>query len=305
MDGYASASSAMELHGIKTTVYTTCPSLILCDTELMRLAPAEMISAGFGDMAAKLISVADWKIAHIITGEYYCEEIAAMMRRAYSAVLASANGLKERDEGAVRSMTKGLILSGLAMSFAGVSRPASGMEHTFSHLLEMFALARGAQPASHGLQVGCGVREALRLYERAYIFEPSAEKCRRVSEAFDESAWERGMRSVFGAQADTLIEKAREERRNAPEKIFARGMAAVEHWEDIRAVIAEVLAEKSSLEAALDMLDIPSIASIGELGYTPYEAQNALTYSKDLRARYIFTSMCADIGLTETIPYFV
>ena len=39
MDGYASNSSAMELEGIKTTVYTVCPSLILCDTEIMRKAP--------------------------------------------------------------------------------------------------------------------------------------------------------------------------------------------------------------------------------------------------------------------------
>lgn len=301
MDGYASDSSAMELSGIKTTIYTTCPSLIVCDTEIMRHAPMEMITAGFGDMAAKLISVADWKIAHLITGEYYCDEIAALMSRAYSAVLSSAPGLRARKSEAVSTLTEGLVLSGIASAFAGVSRPASGTEHTFSHLLEMFALARGAQGSLHGLQVGCGVRETLKLYERAYDFTPSEKTCRAASGGFDEQRWRRDMRAVFGAQADELIRRAEDERRNAPENIYARGMAAVNNWGAIRAVIAEVLNERPRLESALDSLNVPSVENIAELGFTPDEAHLALAHSKDLRSRYIFTGMCADIGLTSVI----
>lgn len=298
MDGYASNSSAMELQGIKTTVYTTCPTLICCDTQILRQAPEEMLCAGFGDMAAKLISITDWKIAYIVTGEYYCEQIAALMQRAYRNVVENAQGIANREEPAVRCMTEGLVLSGIAMSFAGISRPASGMEHTISHLLEMFALARGAQPAAHGLQVGFGVREALRLYRRAYEAAPEMERCRRAAESFSEEKWETQMRAVFGAQAEPLIAQAVREGRNLPETRLRRAENAIDHWPQIRREIGLALAQADELEAALDRMHIPKLDEYGRLGYTRQEAENALRCSKDLRARYIFTSLCADIGLT-------
>lgn len=297
MDGYASNSSAMELAGIKTTVYTTCPTLICCDTRFLRQAPEELLSAGFGDMAAKLISITDWKIAHWVTGEYYCERVAALMRRAYTNVLENAEGIAARKEPAIRCMTEGLILSGITMSFAGISRPASGMEHTISHLLEMFALARGAQPAAHGLQVGYGVREALRLYQKAYAYTPDLETCRRVAERFSETDWEKKLRTLFGAQAETLITQALQEGRNLPENRLRRARSAIEHWPQIRSALGEALEQAERLEAALDRMRIPALGEIGQLGYTHEEAENARIYSKDLRARYIFTSLCTDIGL--------
>lgn len=297
MDGYASNSSAMEFAGIKTTVYTTCPTLICCDTQILRQAPEEMLSAGFGDMAAKLISITDWKIAHWVTGEYYCEQVAALMRRAYKSVLENVEGVAARKEAAIRCMMEGLILSSVAMSFAGISRPASGMEHTISHLLEMFALARGSQPAAHGLQVGYGVREALRLYRKAYVFTPDLEVCKRTAACFSETEWEEKMRGVFGKQAETLIARAVREGRNLPENRLRRAYSAMEHWTQIRSALGEALEQANRLEAALDQMKIPQLGEIGRLGYTQEEAENARKYSKDLRTRYIFTSLCADIGL--------
>ena len=49
-----------------------------------------------------------------------------------------------------------LILSGIAMCFATTSRPASGLEHYFSHMWEMMALERGLPYDLHGIQVGVG-----------------------------------------------------------------------------------------------------------------------------------------------------
>src|SRR5699024_2140661 len=49
-------------------------------------------------------------------------------------------------------VVKALVSSGVAMSIAGSSRPASGAEHLFSHQLDR--IAPGA--ALHGHQVGVG-----------------------------------------------------------------------------------------------------------------------------------------------------
>lgn len=292
MDGYASNSAAMELKGIKTTVYTACPSVIICDTEIIRNAPFDMLCSGFGDMAAKIISIADWRIAHLITGEYYCENVAELMLDACNKILDNAEKLYKRDEYAVREMMKGLVLSGITMSFAGVSRPASGMEHTISHLMEMFSLARGRQPASHGIQVGYGTRIALKLYHAAEGFAPANDPV-----IFDSKKWESEMREVFGNQAETLIDNAMKEGRNSTENILERRNNAIMHWEEIQAIIAGVTAQAEKLESGLDMFHIPQIDEPEVMGFTPQDIEHAVLYSRDLRNRYIFTSMCFDIGL--------
>lgn len=105
------------------------------------------------------------------------------------------------------------------------------------------------------------------------------------------------MRGVFGKQAETLIARAVREGRNLPENRLRRAYSAMEHWTQIRSALGEALEQANRLEAALDQMKIPRLGEIGRLGYTQEEAENARKYSKDLRTRYIFTSLCADIGL--------
>ena len=298
MDGYASNSSAMELDGVKTTVYTVCPSLILCDTEILRNAPFDMLRSGFGDMAAKIVSVADWRIAHLVTGEYYCENVAQMMLRACMEIVECVPGISTREEKAIRNMTDGLILSGIASSFTGVSRPASGMEHSVSHLLEMFALAKGREPAFHGLQVGYGLRAAFRLYEMASKAKFTVEGCEAASQ-FDEAAWEDEMKAVFGRQAAVLVENALKEKRNSREAILKRGMEALRHEKEIRQIVSETLAYMPQVIQALDRMEIPALNAPEKLGYSKEEAVNAVVYSNDLRARYIFPSLLSDLGILD------
>lgn len=297
MDGYASNSSAMELKGIKTTVYTVCPSLILCDTEIMRQAPGPMLSAGFGDMAAKIISVSDWRIAHLITGEYYCDKVAGLMLEACEKVLDNVSGISRRDEYSVRQLTEGLILSGIASSYAGVSRPASGLEHTLSHLLEMFSLARGRQPASHGIQVAYGTRVALKLYRQIYDFRPSREYFEQAMGAFSQSAWESSMKEVFGRQAEALIEASRKSGRNSLSTAQEHFSKAMEHWQEIRKIAAFALDREKALNAALDKMNLPRISQPELLGFSQEDINNALIHSRDLRDRYILSSLCWDIGM--------
>lgn len=299
MDGYASNSSAMELGGVKTTVYTVCPSVVICDTEVMRGAPKAMLCAGFGDMAAKVVSIADWRISHIVCGEYYCEGIAQMMLGAYTRILNNVDGIMRRDESAIRLLTEGLVLSGIASSFSGMSRPASGMEHTVSHLLEMFALARGMQPAPHGIQVGFGLRAALRLYAAARQFTPTQEKFELAHMSYSPDEWESGLRAAFGAQAQCLIDGSMRDRRNDSGEAEKRFAAALAHWDELCAIMDSVLTQEAQITAALDLAGIPGLGQPQLMGYSHQEEIDAVKFSRDLRSRYIFTSLCWDIGLTS------
>jgi len=66
--------------------------------------------------------------------------------------IKSADAIKEGLVESAAVVVKGLISSGMAISIAGTSRPASGSEHKFSHALDIIA----PQPALHGEQCGLG-----------------------------------------------------------------------------------------------------------------------------------------------------
>jgi glycerol-1-phosphate dehydrogenase [NAD(P)+] len=181
MDGYASNSSSMIRDRVKVSLYNACPAAIIADTMIMKDAPERMLQAGLGDMLAKYIALCEWRISRIVTGEYYCEEIAALMRRSLEKIVSAAPRLLTRDPEVIGAVTEGLILSGVAMAFAQVSRPASGLEHYFSHLWEMFALDRGLPPELHGIQVGVGTALCLRIYDRLKKTTPDMETVERAT----------------------------------------------------------------------------------------------------------------------------
>ena len=93
MDGYASASSSMSMDGLKVSLPTRVADVIIGDVDILKNAPDHLLKAGLGDMLAKYISIAEWRIAHIITGEYYCEEVAQLIRTALKKCTDNAAGL--------------------------------------------------------------------------------------------------------------------------------------------------------------------------------------------------------------------
>jgi len=72
--------------------------------------------------------------------------------------LESADAIKEGLIESAALVVKALISSGMAISIAGTSRPASGSEHKFSHALDIIA----PKPALHGEQ--CGIGTIMMMY---------------------------------------------------------------------------------------------------------------------------------------------
>ena len=109
MDGYASATSSMDRDDLKASLNRRCANVIIGDVDILKNAPAHMLAAGLGDMLAKYVSIAEWRIAHIITGEYYCEKVAQLVRTALKKCADNAEGLLNRDETAVAAVSLWLM----------------------------------------------------------------------------------------------------------------------------------------------------------------------------------------------------
>lgn len=297
MDGFASDTSSMLRDGVKVSLPSQCPEGILLDTEILSQAPMEMLQAGIGDMAAKYISICEWKLSHLITGEYYCEEIAGLVKKSLKTCMESAGGLARRDEEAVGNVAYGLVLSGIAMSYAGISRPASGTEHYFSHIWEMRALQQHKKYSLHGIMVGVGTMLALSILNNIEKIEPDRQKALEYVNRFDLEDWKQFVRNVFGSAAGTIIRREEEEKKYDKELHRVRLETILSRWEEIRRIIREELPDEDWVKEQLMSVGAP--VNPEELGLSREEVRNAFLATKDIRDKYISTRLLWDIGMLE------
>lgn len=164
MDGFASYSAPIVDRGFKFSYDAKSPEVIIGDTKILAAAPAELKSAGFGDMIAKYIGLVDWQISALLTGEFYCERIASLTREAVDGLLEMADRVTVDDEYTAGKIFEALLKTGVGMSFAKNSRPASGSEHIIAHLLECVELRDGIIPNYHGDDVGVSTLKMLEYY---------------------------------------------------------------------------------------------------------------------------------------------
>ncbi|MHC1605444.1 MAG: NAD(P)-dependent glycerol-1-phosphate dehydrogenase [Candidatus Methanofastidiosia archaeon] len=157
-DGISSSRASIKTKNQKTSIKALPPLAILADTKVIAGAPYRFLAAGCADLIANYTAVKDWEMASRLKGEYYSEYAAQLSLLSAKLMIKNAGIIKKGSEGSVRKVLKGLISSGIAMSIAGSSRPASGSEHLFSHALDEIA----PHPAMHGEQ--CGVGSIMMMY---------------------------------------------------------------------------------------------------------------------------------------------
>lgn len=157
-DGITSPRASIRDHRGSASIQAQAPLAILADTALIVKAPFRMLAAGCGDVLSNVNAIRDWRLAHRLRNEEYSSMAAALSQNAADMILEAAQDIRPGLEESAWVVTKALIVSGVSMSVAGSSRPASGAEHMVSHTLDKLAPGR----ALHGEQ--CGVATILTLY---------------------------------------------------------------------------------------------------------------------------------------------
>ena len=171
MNGYASANVAPTLNGLKSLVRARPPAAVLADPRVIAGAPSEMTASGLGDILAKSVSSTDWRLNHILFGDYYCPRAVGLIEEIEPLYLERPAALRERNPEAIEALFTGLLLTGVAMTMAETSAPSSGGEHMVSHALDMLASAEDCGHDLHGRQVGIGTILASELYRRVLAVE--------------------------------------------------------------------------------------------------------------------------------------
>ena len=296
MDGYASATSSMTVDGLKVSLPSKCADVIIGDIDVLKNAPMRMLQSGLGDMLAKYISIAEWRIANEITGEYYCERIAQLIRTALKRCVNNAEGLLSRDGEAVKAVFEGLVIGGIAMAFAGVSRPASGVEHYFSHVWDMRGVEFGTKVDLHGIQCAVATNIAAGLYEKVLTITPDKEKALAYARAFKYEEWAIELRRLLGFGAEAMIALEAKEQKYGVEKHEKRLSVILKKWDKIQEIIREEIPAQKQIESILDKIAAPKTAK--EIGID-CDLSITLKATKDIRDKYVLSRLLWDLGVME------
>ncbi|RQG91576.1 NAD(P)-dependent glycerol-1-phosphate dehydrogenase [Natrarchaeobius halalkaliphilus] len=151
-DGIVSNRGSVPDGDTRHSVAAEPPLAVVADTEILADAPWELTTAGCADIISNYTAVMDWRLAKRLKDVEYSEYAAALAEMTAEILVDNADMVRPGLEESAWVVTKALMSSGVAMSIADSSRPASGAEHLFSHQLDR--LAPGA--ALHGHQVGVG-----------------------------------------------------------------------------------------------------------------------------------------------------
>ena len=284
MDGYASVGSALILDGMKVTKSARVPKAIIADIDVLAGAPMDMIRAGYGDIIGKYSCLNDWRLSHLVNGEYICDFVLNATYKTVEDTVKLADGIRGRDPEAIGALMEALVAVGILMAYVGNSRPASGSEHHMSHYFEITGIVRGEEYLPHGIDVCCSAVETARIREKLL----AVDNINSFEYNFDKEKYESEIRRIYGSISDEVLALQRKTGWYKKDRISIYK----EKWSDIRAILSDcpTSAEMLSLceKVGISYLDFKTL-------YGDEKIADGLLYSKDLKDRYSVLWMYYDL----------
>jgi len=290
MNGYTSTTASITLRsGLKTTKKAHAARGVFFDLQVNAAAPAHLIASGFGDSICRPTAQVDWYFAHRLFGTAYREAPYALQAEDEVELFARSAGVGNRDPEAIGYLHRLMTLCGFGLSIAGMSHPGSMGEHQISHWIDSFAGAR--HPGTvHGQQVGITSVTMARLQERI-LSQTKAPKVRPT--VVDED----GIRRRYPAAAvDMCLAASRAKAMDAA--ACDRFNAELERqWPELRARLIEMSIPADTLAGHLRAAGGATTAE--ELGLDVDLYREALLHAREIRDRYSFLDLAADMGILE------
>ena len=303
VDGYSSYGAAIvSPNGVKETYACPAPRAIVADVGVLLTAPRAMAAYGFADLMAKSPAGAEWILAAEIGAERWDDVAWHMVQDDLPVALGDAGGVARGEAAATEKLAKGLMLGGFAMQRMASSRPASGAEHRFSHILDMSHHTFNGKSCSHGAQVGVFTLYMTRFIEALLDFDMAALDIDRCVARWPE--WETGGRALAletfaGTDFPDLGVKESVQKGQTKEELRATLVRAKARWPEIVARIRAQLIPSVEVERRLKAVGSPSCPA--EIGVAEGFAPNNARYAMLMRFRYNVLDFAFRLGMLETL----
>ncbi len=261
VDGYSSFGAALRSpEGAKQTYPCPAPRAIVADLDVMRTAPKWMAASGFADLMAKVPAGADWILASELGAAEWHESAWHTVQDGLKDAIGDPEGVVAMNTEPLTRFVEALMLGGFAMQDMQSSRPASGAEHMFSHLLEMRDHTFKGEIVPHGIQVGVFTLFMCRVYEQMLAFDYSTldvESCLSNWRPLEEQ--ERIGAAMFaGTKFPDIGVKAARAKFIDREATKARLEDFKARWPTIKARLAEQMVPSREIERRLKVVGAPT-----------------------------------------------
>lgn len=278
MDGYASVGAAMILKGMKETVNCRTPKAIIAEPEVLCKSPIDMIRAGYGDIIGKYSCLNDWRLAGLVLDEYICEFVYDFVANEVEKVAPLANKVAKRDPDSVSILMQALVNVGIAMSYVGNSRPASGSEHHFAHYFEITGILNNREYFFHGIDVAYAAVVTASLREK--ILAQAATAPEKISLCpTDEKKWQEDINRIYKTSAPEVMALQK--------KIGLYGKQEKFGIKENFDRIAKILLQAPSSEYMMNLInDVGLSFDTFVEKYGTENINDAIMYAKDLKDRY-------------------
>lgn len=279
MNGYLSATASVSDQGYKASYAAHLPLAVLCDLSVIAAAPGRLSKSGLGDSLARATAQADWLMSHLLLGTPYDETPFQLTASHEAVLLDNARGIALKDAQSVQLLMQVLLLSGLGMTVAGGSHPASQAEHMLAHTVEM--MGREATPTLHGEQIAVTTLLCSHI-QRSLLDRPPT--LRREMFPLDAMTMHFGKRI---AEESARAYLAKQERINQS-GLTNRGLR--ERWSSVSEKIAKVMLSPERILSILQAAQAPQRLEM--LGWNEQDFALAATYAPFTRDRFT----CLDVA---------
>lgn len=285
MNGYVSLTASITMHGHKSTLPAQPPVGAFFDLGVLAGAPKRMIRAGIGDSICRTTAQADWLLSHLLLGTDYRELPFDLLSQDEPQLIEQADALLRGDLGAMRILTRTLVLSGFGTAIVGSSAPASQAEHLVSHYIDMLAPA-ARPPILHGEQIGVTTLSTARL-QHAMLTGP-----RPVVIADTES--DAAIVHRFGREvAPSVLEEFGHKRLDQAKADELNDRLASD-WDDLRTKVLDVMLPLETIEATLRIAGSPLTPADISIERGFYD--QALLHAREIRNRFTVLDLAAASG---------
>ncbi len=307
MDGYCSQGAAILKDGLKQTLKCPAALLVAADSRVLADAHPDMTAAGFADLAAKQVSGLDWILADRLGADTIDPVAWKMVYDGLENRLQKADEVGRGDTTAITGLFEGLAATGFALQYYGQTRPASGTEHQFSHVLEMEGWVHNGQLPSHGFKVALGSMVSLSLYqellkrlESGNLPDPAV-----AAAGFpDIEVEEAEVRRLYaGSQGIEEILAVMRSKRPISAVLLKRLEWAAENRKTLAAELRENMPNYQEFQRRLKAAGAPS--AVSDLGLTPEKTQKTILAARYIRDRYVVLDYLFELGILEEVAELI
>lgn len=292
VSAYTSNMAPTFVDGVKRTLPSRYPDVLVCDLKTLRAAPQAMTVAGVGDLLAAFGSYADWWLAHRLGMDSTYTVFAQMLMGPLDEIfLEHAEGIKSGSLESTSVLAKLIALAGIAMSLSHATAPLSGYEHVISHVLDLIAERTPRPLAQHGTQVALATLLTTKAYQIFFEeFEPT--EVQRESCYPTEAQMKARIEEAFGSldPSGRVAAECWSDYQRKLESWHARRADFEEALRDWHAVRAQLRALVKPPQVAARILDaISSPARFEELTPAPAKAEVQFAFNNAPLIRHRFT----------------